>query len=269
MQGKVRCTQIDDTTWRFQEQFFGTPVYLYLLVGREKALLIDTGYGFTDVPRAIRAITPLPLLVINTHGHLDHTHGNHLYPQVMLHPADREVFLRHSDYEENMLTFRNLLKGTPIPGWLFPVLRPLAGKAARAYPSHTIDLPPQMALELGDRPITIVETPGHTPGSISLLDEKNRWLFCGDMGCKDGVLLNLPESTSLSVFAQSMEKMDRLAVTALFPGHQQSPLGPEILKAYREACDLLRSRRCDPEALQRGVFTHQGIRLEIGERSVS
>jgi len=39
-------------------------------------MLMNTNYGLTDMPQAIREITALPLLVVNTHGHIDHTHGN-------------------------------------------------------------------------------------------------------------------------------------------------------------------------------------------------
>ena len=64
-QTKVR--KIDDSTYYFTETAMGTDVYMYLLLGEEKALLIDTAYGFTDVPKAIKEITDLPLIVANTH----------------------------------------------------------------------------------------------------------------------------------------------------------------------------------------------------------
>ena len=86
---KARVTKIGEDTYRFTETSFGTDVYMYLLIGTEKALLIDTAYGFTDVPAAIRQITDLPLIVVNTHGHMDHMHGNHLYSQVHISQDDR------------------------------------------------------------------------------------------------------------------------------------------------------------------------------------
>ena len=51
-------------------------VTCYLLLGREKAMLIDTAYGEGDLPALIASITSLPLIVVNTHGHYDHTSGN-------------------------------------------------------------------------------------------------------------------------------------------------------------------------------------------------
>ncbi|KQO05889.1 hypothetical protein ASF12_32880 [Paenibacillus sp. Leaf72] len=51
-------------------------------------MLIDTSYGLTDMPQAIREITALPLLVVNTHGHINHTHGNNLFDTVFLSHLD-------------------------------------------------------------------------------------------------------------------------------------------------------------------------------------
>lgn len=275
MEGKLKkaiCTKINDSTWRFDERFFGVPVYMYLLVGEKKALLIDTGYGFTDVPNAIGQITSLPLLVINTHGHFDHMHGNHLYPEVMLHDADEEVFARHNCYEENISLLQQLLRGNGVPGWVLPLLKPIANPAARSHPSKKIDLPGDMFFELGNRRITILETPGHTAGSICLLDERSGWLFCGDMGCQDGVLLNFPESSDVSTFRRSMERLNRLAeegaFTAVFPGHQTTPLAPAILKGYLEASEVLLSGQFAPSQMHKGVFTHKNITINIGEREI-
>jgi|GEM_PF-2768463 len=47
-------------------------------------MLIDTSYGLTDMPQAIREITALPLQVVNTHGHIDYTRGKHLFNTVFL-----------------------------------------------------------------------------------------------------------------------------------------------------------------------------------------
>ena len=45
---------------------------MFLVIGEERALLIDTGVGMTDLPALIRSLTPLPYDVVLTHGHLDH-----------------------------------------------------------------------------------------------------------------------------------------------------------------------------------------------------
>ena len=49
----AEISKIDEVTYRFTECGMGVDVYMYLLLGRERALLIDTGYGYTDLPAAI------------------------------------------------------------------------------------------------------------------------------------------------------------------------------------------------------------------------
>ena len=56
-------------------------VFFDLIVGSERALLIDTGYGFGNVKGLIRSITDKPLIIANTHGHVDHTCGNYQFAE--------------------------------------------------------------------------------------------------------------------------------------------------------------------------------------------
>lgn len=54
----------------------------YLFVGSKQAALIDTGYGFGDLKQAVRSVTDKPLIIINTHGHCDHTGGNAQFEEI-------------------------------------------------------------------------------------------------------------------------------------------------------------------------------------------
>ena len=44
---------------------------LYLVCGDERCLLVDTGWGVGDLPGLVASLTPLPVTVVNTHGHPD------------------------------------------------------------------------------------------------------------------------------------------------------------------------------------------------------
>ena len=48
---------------------------MYLVEGTEKAALIDTGYGVGNLKGYIKTLTEKPLIVLITHGHLDHVAG--------------------------------------------------------------------------------------------------------------------------------------------------------------------------------------------------
>lgn len=54
-------------------------VNIGLVVGRERALLVDTGCGprhAAELMAAVRIKTALPLVIVNTHAHWDHFFGN-------------------------------------------------------------------------------------------------------------------------------------------------------------------------------------------------
>lgn len=255
---KARVTKIGKDTYRFTETSFGTDVYMYLLIGTEKALLIDTAYGFTDVPAAIRQITDLPLIVVNTHGHMDHMHGNHLYPQVHISRDDREVFLRHSDPEYLMGLMEEIARENKLPQFLLklPMLR--VKDTVHCEPSTSVPLPEQMYFELGRRKVSIPKTPGHTIGSITLLDEKNKWAFSGDTTCQAGVLLQFPESASVQTFRSSVVSLKELVqdgrITTFFPAHQQTPLGTDILDVYISNCDRILNGPPDAAYIRNGFY---------------
>lgn len=262
----AEITKIDDSTYRFTEYALKVPVYMYLLVGEEKALLIDTGYGFTDVPSAIKQITPLSLIVVNTHGHLDHTHGNHFYESVYLSDKDEEFFAKHNSKSG----VKQVAKDLGIPYFLTKL--PLIKNIVSSYPSKHIPLPNEMCFELGNRKVSIIETPGHTQGSISLFDEKNRWLFTGDIICKDGVLLHLPESTSVKTFRESIRKIKDLTdsgkVTTLFPAHQQTPVEPNVLEYYEKAATDIIEGNIPPKNKEKGNHAVNGTTIRFNKEKI-
>ena len=64
----------------------GGDVWMFLVVGPERALLIDTAYGLGDLPGLAAEITGgKPLLVANTHEHFDHAYGNCRFEKVYCH----------------------------------------------------------------------------------------------------------------------------------------------------------------------------------------
>lgn len=69
--------------------------YMYLVAGEEKAALIDTGMGFPGLRQLVERLTDKPVIVLNTHGHLDHIGGNDEFDYIYLHPDDLTVYVEH------------------------------------------------------------------------------------------------------------------------------------------------------------------------------
>ena len=77
-----------------------------MIVGTEKAMLIDTGYDYGDLKRVVKSITEKPLYIVNTHGHVDHTSANALFDEkVYIHPKNMELCRRQR--AEKSMSVRN------------------------------------------------------------------------------------------------------------------------------------------------------------------
>ena len=78
-------------------------VYTTLIIGEEKALLIDTGYGFGDLAGFVRTLTDKPLEVVLTHGHTDHCGGNSQFPMVYMNMMDVPTYLWYEATQKTLI----------------------------------------------------------------------------------------------------------------------------------------------------------------------
>ena len=185
---------------------------IYLIIGHDSALVVDTGNGAANLAWQIRKMTDKPLIVVNTHGHGDHTGANYQFAKVYVHEADLESAAASGTYDRA----KSMLENMP------ETERPHDAQMFKGKPFNTTLIPVADGdlFNLGDRWIKVIETPGHTPGSICLLDISNKLLFAGDNnnglvwlwlpGC-------LPLSKYLVTLEQQVEKMSEF--TTIFPGH--------------------------------------------------
>ena len=67
-----------------------------LVIGEEKALVFDTGYGIGDLKKQVEEITNKPLIVVNSHGHMDHSCGNYQFEKVYIDKRDLELCKKHN-----------------------------------------------------------------------------------------------------------------------------------------------------------------------------
>lgn len=234
---KKKVFRMDEQTWRIVDNLFGATVYSYLLCGSDRAVLVDTGTGLADMKRITDELTHLPVSVLNTHGHLDHISCNHQYEVAYLHPADEPVMVQHSQKEFRLMLLRQLLSEAKMPGWLLglPGLKGMVERyATLPERSNRQPLFDGMRLDLGGRTLEVIATPGHTPGSVCLLDIERRQIYTGDTCCDKGVLLMLDHSCSVSTFRDSILRLksasDRFDVN--WPAHHQAPLDHSWMDDY-------------------------------------
>lgn len=154
---------------------------MFLLVGEDKALLIDTGSGVCDLPFVLSSLTDKPVQVVLTHGHPDHAGGNGWFDEVWAHPDDFQMALNLS-YESRRGYAEGMLKMNPAA--------PVTAEDTKQFDKQPKMLPLYEGdtIDLGGRKVMVYETPGHTPGGLSFLDVRERILISGD-ACNGNTLL--------------------------------------------------------------------------------
>ena len=187
-------------------------VNIYLVEGQDSSLLVDTGTGAADLFSQVKRLTGKPLIVVNTHGHSDHAGGNFQFRKIYVHPSDSSAARLCATRKSREEAAMDMLRGAiPAPEDIY-----------RGEENHTklVSVKDGRIFFLGGRQIEVIETPGHTPGSICLLDKENRLLFSGDND-NTAVWLFLPESRPLTLYLKTLQTLyGRISeFDTLLPGH--------------------------------------------------
>ncbi len=193
----------------YQIALGGDMVCMYVLVGRDKALVVDTETmteqdGVKIVDR-VKAITDKPLLVVNTHSHGDHTAANAQFGEV--HASAVAV-------EELKANAKR--RGTEV-GY---TLKPLKNG----------DL-----LDLGDRQVEVIDIPAHSAGSIALFDRKAGYLFTGDE-IDPGQVVGLNPDNIGRHYANMKMLYEKYydKITHLVPAHNGAPVSKRYVKYFMD-----------------------------------
>ena len=82
--------QVDESTYIISEYRHWEETYCYLLIGNDRALLIDTGLGISNIYEQVRKLTNKPVAAVATHIHWDHIGGHKYFPEFYAHEAERD-----------------------------------------------------------------------------------------------------------------------------------------------------------------------------------
>ena len=177
-------------------------VRCFLFTGEDYALLVDTGFGEGDLKSVIDSLTDLPLILLNTHADRDHIGCNHQFDTAFLHPSE----LYH-------------------PG--------ASGKEFSAIWENDL-------IDLGGRSFEVIHIPGHTPGSIALLDRGNRILVGGD-SVQVGPIYMFGPMRNFPAYLHSLERLEDYIddFDTVYPSHNEFPVPASIIPVLRREGERL------------------------------
>ena len=198
-----------------------------LVVGEQEAVLIDSGCGIGNLRKAVEEVTDKPVIVINTHTHLDHIGGNHQFDEIAMfdHPLSHRVAeqgVSHETLEPEILAENLVTKPWP-----------------RGFDPRGCSIPPFRVahwlrdggrLKLGGHDFEVIHTPGEAPDHVCLLDRTDRILFCGDILLHGPVWTHL-EGGSLKDLVTSYRRLMNYfdQFDRLMPGHNEPWLDKDLL----------------------------------------
>jgi glyoxylase-like metal-dependent hydrolase (beta-lactamase superfamily II) len=203
----------------------------YLILGSEGAVLLDTGMGIADLKAEVERLTDLPPVVVVSHGHYDHVGDNHRFDEVWAFDNDIDVARIEQGRSREECT-RYMAPGhyLVLPAGFDPA-------AYEIRPSRvTRRLQHLEVIDLGGRTLTVHHTPGHTGGSICLLDSRNNLLFTGDT-FYTGMMFAHFEDSDFAVYQKSIDYLVDLLprVNHLCPSHNEAYVEKTALIRVQEA----------------------------------
>lgn len=203
-------------TYKYNESLYqlkdALGVLVTLVIGEEKALLFDTGYGIGNLKDEIKKITNKPLIVINSHGHMDHTCGNYQFEKVYISKEDFELCVKHNSkaWRIRNVDSAKRLNVLPIDFDEDSYIKQNHGNIEFININDIIDL--------GNLKLQVIDMKGHTTGSIGLYIEQWQLMLVSDATCPF-VWLFLEESTTVNVYVKMLEEVLKYEFNNFLVGH--------------------------------------------------
>ena len=173
-----------------------------LFIGENRAMLVDTGFGNSGSIKAeIKKLTDKPITLVLSHADPDHTGGCEEFEEACMHESEIAGFDKN------------------IPA---------------------LPLSEGSIIDLGGISFEVVHIPGHTPGSIALLDRANRVIVTGDSVSQTPIFM-FGEGRSLSAYIESMKKLISIsdAFDFIYPSHGSFPLNKDQINVCLTAAQKL------------------------------
>jgi glyoxylase-like metal-dependent hydrolase (beta-lactamase superfamily II) len=224
---------INEDTHIISEYRHWEQTHSYLLIGTEKALLIDTGLGICNIYDEVIKLTDKPVTAVATHIHWDHIGGHKYFPDFYAH-ADELNWL-NGEFPLTMEQIKGMVvdrcelpEGYDVDSYEF-----FQGTPARV-------LKDKDGIDIGGRILQVLHTPGHSPGHMCFYEKERGYLFTGDLVYKDTLFAYYP-STDPEAYLRSIERVAALQATWVFPAHHSLDIHPEILLRMQDAFRQLKT----------------------------
>jgi len=232
--------EVGKGVYAIAEPFNYQEVISYLVTGSERNILFDTGMGMDRISDVVNELSPLPVIVINSHTHYDHIGGNSEFETVYAVDTAYTAHFssagwNHDQVKQEVTSEAFCSKRLPEFDTATYQIKPYKDKIKKFIKDgDTIDL--------GSRTIEILQVPGHTPDCVALLDRSAGYLWSGDMYYEAMIWLFF-DGTDLNAYEKSINRFASLAhsLKTVFPAHNKPTAIPSHLSDLKLSFDSVRS----------------------------
>jgi glyoxylase-like metal-dependent hydrolase (beta-lactamase superfamily II) len=229
-------------------------VISFLIMGSQKAVLFDTGMGIGDISKVVSQLTDLDVIVVNSHTHFDHVGDDHRFSRIFVYDDALAVERLTDGFPNEALQFDTRADAffDGYPEGFDPKryeIRPVSREKISLLRDGDV-------IDLGNRRLEVLHTPGHTFDSIMLLDRDHRCLFTGDTFYPDRLFAFMDEpfgKSDVHVYEQTMRELAKLVpeLDYLYCSHTKPLVDPVVLYDVAKAF----------EAVNKGEAQHEHAEL--------
>ena len=201
---------------------------LYRIEGRDFDIQLDFGVGVRSLMEVSPAIGR-PVLALASHAHVDHVGSFHEYGRRAGHRSEAHTFAEMDDagtLASAFVNIENALTELPAADWAMSRYRLVPAPLSEFLDEGDV-------VDLGSRKFTVLHLPGHSPGSIALLDEHNGDFFSADAIYDEGLVDDIP-GADVTTYLRTMQRLAELEVRTVYAGHGAVMDGAQMHRVARD-----------------------------------
>ena len=200
----------------------GLDVCMTLIMGSERALLVDTGYGLENVKAFVDTLTGLDYDVLLTHGHHDHALGSIWFDRILVLSGEEDVLRIYTGRARRAKVLSDAA-GRAVPA--------CGDESYLGMPMPPVDLITPGPIDLGGLTAEVIACPGHTPGSAVVYVPERKLLLTGD-DWNPVTWLFFPEALPVRAYRENMRELMKLPFEHALCSHRPGLFGREEVTGF-------------------------------------
>jgi glyoxylase-like metal-dependent hydrolase (beta-lactamase superfamily II) len=264
LNGIKKKKKIDDTLYLLNEAITQSAcITMLLVIGEEKAAIIDTGYGSTgDLDKIISNITDKPVICLITHCDPDHASGAALFDNVYMNQLDGPLMKSGLNYQIRLMGINRMADTNEIKTYAKEHMVKTNKFAYQNVQDGDV-------FDLGGRKLEAISLGGHTKGSMCYYDRIGNYVMTGDSVANvNSAVLFFEKCLPLSEYKSNLNRFIGIinTDTVIFTGHDTNPLDKRVIPELLVLCDEIITENTDgdipyiPPFLQSARESHKPVK---------